>query len=708
MRLSSVHVKNYRALRDVRVPLSRFVCITGENNAGKSSMLQGLSLFLSGNSIRTTDFFDPSQEVTLTVTFEDVSDADLSLLALEHRDRIAEIVRDGAFTLVRRYGLDGKSQLGYIGLTPKDPRFAPDRVDALLKGKKAKDLRDAVATEFSELATTLTSSITQATARKMIDELSSQLPDDQKELRFRPLPTGVDKSILPMLPEHIYIPAVKNLADDTKTAESSTFGKILGILMQSIESKLADQRDIFRSLSEKLTRTTGPDGQPQDVRLQEIRDSESLIQGFVRESFSDVGIKLEIPPPELRTILSTARILADDGMEGPLETKGDGLRRAVVFSVLRAYVEIARRQNGQPSGTAPIRGYLLLFEEPELFLHPGAQKMLFDALGVFARQHHVVVTTHSPLFLGPDTTATFVRFSRTRSEGIPKPSTRPVVIDLSEMEPRDEFQLICYENNNAAFFAKKVVLVEGDSDAIVLPHMASLVNREWDCAHHGVAVVRVGGKGSIGRYRKFFNRFDVPVYVVADLDILVHGFEALDPTPEVKTLRSKLLACADAEVAKQADAATLGSAELRDAHASRDLKSLWSGAKCAYAAFVSDASKFQAMNDAVESFFAFERQDSRKDAIRLAEGDGLLDAKRRLLFALREDSVFVWEKGAIDDYYPASVTGRDKPSRAHAFKTIVTDHDALLELCPEQVCPSSGSTKREFELVCGAEHDRAS
>ena len=48
MRLTQLHVTNYQALRDVTIPLSRFGCLIGENNAGKSSFLQALSLFFSG------------------------------------------------------------------------------------------------------------------------------------------------------------------------------------------------------------------------------------------------------------------------------------------------------------------------------------------------------------------------------------------------------------------------------------------------------------------------------------------------------------------------------------------------------------------------------------------------------------------------------------------------------------------------------------
>lgn len=51
MLLKHLKITNYRALKEVEMPLSAFVCLTGENNAGKSSVLQALSLFLSGSTL---------------------------------------------------------------------------------------------------------------------------------------------------------------------------------------------------------------------------------------------------------------------------------------------------------------------------------------------------------------------------------------------------------------------------------------------------------------------------------------------------------------------------------------------------------------------------------------------------------------------------------------------------------------------------------
>jgi predicted ATP-dependent endonuclease of OLD family len=57
MLLNSLKIENYRGLRDIYLPLSRFVCIVGENNSGKSSTLLALSLLITGSKINKTDYY---------------------------------------------------------------------------------------------------------------------------------------------------------------------------------------------------------------------------------------------------------------------------------------------------------------------------------------------------------------------------------------------------------------------------------------------------------------------------------------------------------------------------------------------------------------------------------------------------------------------------------------------------------------------------
>jgi hypothetical protein len=70
--------------------------------------------------------------------------------------------------------------------------------------------------------------------------------------------------------------------------------------------------------------------------------------------------------------------------------------------------------------------------------------------------------------------------------------------------------------------------------------------------------------------------------------------------------------------------------------------------------------------------------------------------------ALREIDVLVLERGTIEAYYPATVTGRDKPTRAQQFCNTVTTRDAALGLCDDQDTDGAGRRAKEFEIIFGA------
>lgn len=122
---------------------------------------------------------------------------------------------------------------------PTDARFSAENVAALVKGQRAgQAFVDKMVSVFPELVSIIDTSMNQGGVKQRIQELADSLPDDQKSPIDLPLPTGIDRSITAMLPDPIYIPAVKDLADDIKTTESTPFGKILAILLSAVGSKL--------------------------------------------------------------------------------------------------------------------------------------------------------------------------------------------------------------------------------------------------------------------------------------------------------------------------------------------------------------------------------------------------------------------------------------------------------------------------------------
>jgi len=689
--------------------------LIGENNSGKSSVLQALSLFFSGTKLTDTDFFDKSKPIRIALTFEAIGHADLARLADEHRSRVSGIVKNGRLVLVRRYDTTGKSSLLYSTLTPQDPRFSAESIATLVKGQRAgQAFVQKVVGVFPELDGIIDATMNQDAVKRHIQDLADSWPDNKKVVVDQDLPTGIDKSIAPMLPEPIYIPAVKDFADDIKTTESTPFGKILSILLRAVEPKLPDARELFEELNAKLNRVEQPDGTVVDERLDEVKLIESTVERFVRESFANVSLRITIPPPELKAVLSSARIYANDGVDGLIDSKGDGLRRAIVFSILRSYVElkaklapIATQVEEQAEAPEPAQqlapappSYLLLFEEPELFLHPKGQHILFDSLRVFAKEHHVLVTTHSPMFFGPGVTETFIKLRKVSDPSVAtKPFTKVQPVDLSDIAAKDQFQIICFENNSAAFFAETVVLVEGDSDYLVLPYIAKTVDPSWDVAKVPVVFARITGKRNIRRYREFFSRFGVRVPVIADLDLLINGFDHVPANTAINAVRNELLKEVDALIAP--DTNDPPAKEAKGAHASGELRSLWRKVK-EYRAKLLDGTCSQEEHDAaVDAFFAWQQKSDRLAVLKTISEGKILTLKHRLLKMLRAIDVYVLEKGEIEDYYPDDVTGVDKPSRAQDFCSKMTTRDAVLACCGEQTVEGAGTQTniKEFELI---------
>lgn len=702
MRISYVNIYNYRAIRDSSISLSPFVCIVGENNAGKSTVLLALSLFFSGTKLSPSEFHDPSKPIRIEVQFEEVTDGDLNRLPEEHREKTADLIFNQKLKLVRIYETDGSSDLLCKRLMPKDERFDWDRLTELMKGKRGNAIRDAFQAYMPEYSSSFETSTTQAAVKEAITHIISGMSPELLEERDSPLPTGIPNSIKNLLPEPILIPAVKDVTDDIKTKESATFGKLIGILLRIVESTTEVQQIIqsFEQLHALLNKVKAEDGETADNRLLQIKDIENLMNTHLQESFPKVQLELIIPRPELKQVFSTAQILLDDGVKDIVETKGDGLKRSVTFALLRSYVDMKRKHktanNHSPVetvvNTAP---YLFLFEEPELYLHPSAQRILFDALGKISEEHQVIVTTHSPLFFSPTAIGTFIKMIKKYPDNA-KPHGEPISINLfDDLSSRDAFQIICFENNSAAFFAKKVVLVEGDSDLCYFKHVAKVLNGDWDFDAKNIPVVRINGKGNVKRYKEFFKAFEMDVHVLVDLDVLIGGFDQLGMPKHILNIRSQLLETVDQIAVSEGVSGAPTAEKIKEIvrrYSWREryerLKQL-AGSLCSGA--VLSTEEIQEIN------FLFSEEVETKRKLIIQNIANSLPLKEQLLKSLRDEKIYVLSKGTVEDYYPVGVVGEDKPSKALHACTLLSTREKVIEVCP--LINHKNTDTSEFEVI---------
>lgn len=158
-----------------------------------------------------------------------------------------------------------------------------------------------------------------------------------------------------------------------------------------------------------------------------------------------------------------------------------------------------------------------LVEELEAHLHPQAQLRLIDYLqreyGEFGAQ--IIITTHSPVLASKIDLKNLILLKGGRGYDMTEGHTK--------LRKGDYLFLQRFLDATKAnlFFAKGVVMVEGDAESILLPVLADVIGCPLE--RYGVSVVNVGGTAFL-RYSGIMARADgtsvgIPVAVVTDCDV---------------------------------------------------------------------------------------------------------------------------------------------------------------------------------------------
>ena len=672
MKISKISIENFRGLQKITLSPAQMNCIIGENNAGKSTILLAINLFLRGTKIAESDYYDKSKEIFIDITFSEISDNDLNKIAdEENRLRIKSICDDnGQLEFRRKYKLDCTSELLFYKNVPQNIIYRVDWYSFELKGKKSPEIKKFLKNNY-DIELSDTSNVTQAMAKKSIEEKVEKFSPDDFCYEWENIPTGINNTITPMFPEPIYIPAVKDFSDETKNKESTSFGKLVKILFTQIEASddFKVINNAFMTLNRMLNRVIEQENGVdiiKDERLEGLKNLESEIQTIFQESFPKIKLELNIPNPETKQIFSNTQILIDDGIKTTVEYKGDGVKRTLIFSILRAYVE---KINIDKSNV----DYIFLFEEPELYLHPNGQRILYNILENLSIKDQVFVTTHSPSFFSA--TSINTNFIKIYKDTVIEPPCSKVkeINFVQNSTYKDAFQIICYENSTSAFFCKKVLLVEGDSDLIFFKGLSKLINESYCFDRENIGIIRINGKTNIKRFIEFYEHFDIQVYSLLDLDILIDGFEHLELGSKKETinrLRSKFLAELD-EICEVEDIKNKINGEIIRKQVE---KRTWTE-KYIFLKYIVNKIKNNekvSLNEIedVETLFEFETNNKRREALKL-QSTYKLESKIKLINQLYDSGYFVLSLGAIESYYPLSTSGEDKPSKAlNALKNI--------------------------------------
>ena len=160
---------------------------------------------------------------------------------------------------------------------------------------------------------------------------------------------------------------------------------------------------------------------------------------------------------------------------------------------------------------------LALIEELEAHLHPQAQLRLINFLQNEYNENgaQIIISTHSPILASKINLKNLILLKNGKG------------YDLSEGKTKLEkgdylfLQRFLDTTKSNLFFAKGIIMVEGDAENILLPVIADILG--YPLEKHGVSIVNVGSTAFL-RYSRIMLRQDgstvgVPVAVVTDCDI---------------------------------------------------------------------------------------------------------------------------------------------------------------------------------------------
>ena len=515
MKIKSVRIQNFRALKDVTIPFESVTTFIGPNGAGKSTVLRALDWFFNGKSGSLTEndcSFQASDEcIEVRVTFDDLSERDRTELG---KYAPAEV---STFTAWKRRGLDGTDTLS-ANSKSFEP-FNAVRIKTSATDKRAAYNSLRTADPSLNLSTWSNAEVANQVMTTWEAENTNRLVNAPESLLTNFFGFNSAGKMSGLF-DFVLVTADLRASEESVDGKSSIIGRILerAVDRTAADVEIAEVVEQSRARQQQIY---------QEKFKTQLEDMTMKLNAVVATYAPGRVITVAPAEVELKAPRTTFNVAVLDGSTPTtVERQGHGFQRTLLISALQLLAQ---------SGAASADGVICLaIEEPELFQHPIQAQTFAKVLRALAenadKRIQVTYATHSPYFLEARHFHQVRRLTRS-IDGNPVvtvhfTSVADVQLKLAGTIDADQvgrhLDGIFTSRLSAALFSARAVLVEGETDAAVF---YGIGDREavGHLESKGMSIVAAGGKGEIPLADAILTLLGIPTYVVFDGD---GGYEA--------------------------------------------------------------------------------------------------------------------------------------------------------------------------------------
>lgn len=521
---------------------SDFITIIGENNIGKSSLLEALKLFLPETDTPNTPSLDmfpfkrepttPSMYMEILVIFDDFNHAD----------------KDNKF--IKPYIFNDEIRIRRIWTAPnlKDsdvpfevyiPKRYISEIDmestwnTRMFSTVSDDLHEQYENYCEEQRIT-SGTIPKTKKEDFVQFVYLNKPNliNEGEVEWMKNPNGFASNIRSVMPKVIYVPAVKLINDEADANKSkSAANQITAALfehhlnqteeIQEFRASLASLKNIFNegtrhtevlNLEDKLSR-----------KLKRLMDIEA-------------NVDFDVPEVMEKLHLNSNIYLKHNNLITLPSHQGNGVQRMLILSLLELMAEQLTQTSLEEKSVGVTtevwkRSFLFLVEEPEIYLHPHLQRKMRDSLVQISKHPlaQVICTSHSENFIDLAERHQGIVVMH-RDENLStwvKQVNEDIYNGQTAREKRSRMRMLLNFNTTTleAFFAKRVILVEGDCEVASIIAITDKIQElrpeitdELEKILKEVSVIPCNGKLTQKAYYEVLLHFGIQPYLIHDLD----------------------------------------------------------------------------------------------------------------------------------------------------------------------------------------------